>query len=135
MKGAASVAATGALPVMGVDFEMAKGFSPELIAKVEKIIADSSAKRAKISGCEQILAELRHVGLAWQQHVLPGCCGVHESNRSSFGVDGSDAQDLGAKILKAGWSDTKCADATAFEVPPPPHDASARAFNNELVIS
>ena len=75
---------------------------------------------------------LRDASLGCFSHVQPEFCGVHPQNRSRLGVSGSEAHHHGAQILRSGFSWRKAADATAFEVPPPPHDTEAKACNEQF---
>ena len=96
---------------------MASSVSPEVIKQVNKLIADGSASGERLSAWDQIKALLLAHSLAWYAQIPPECCGVHERNRSSLGVGGSESHHLGARILRMGFSWSKCDDATAFAAP------------------
>jgi hypothetical protein len=108
-------------------------FTAELKAEVQKVLDTTGASGARVSGWEKIQSLLTTAKVAWTAQVPPEFVGVHPMNRSQLGVGGSEAHHHGAQILQAGWSWSKAADATAFEVPPAPHDEAAAQANNTYV--
>ncbi len=91
-------------PVPGYDFQLDPLFTPEVIKTVNDVIANSNRTGEKITGWERVGESLIGAKLAWRCHTPPDCAGVHQSNRSSYGLAGSDAQVHGKKILGAGFS-------------------------------
>ncbi len=120
-------------PVPGYDFQLDPLFTPEIIKTVNDVIANCNRTGEKITGWERVGESLIGAKLAWRCHTPPDCAGVHQSNRSSYGLAGSDAQVHGKKILGAGFSWKKCEDATAIQCPPEPWSAESKSFNDELV--
>ena len=128
-QGCYSLSALG-LPVMA----MASSVSPEVVQQVNKLMADGVASGERLSAWDAIKALLLAHSLAWYAQIPPECCGVHERNRSSLGVGGSESHHLGARILRMGFSWSKCDDATAFTAPQTgPRAKSAQKTNTRLV--
>ena len=108
-------------------------YTPELVAKVEALIAQGNTTGARVQAWEDIQVVLLDHQLLWRGHYLPEHVGVHPQNRSSLGVGGSEAHHNGAQVLKAGWSWSKCADVVGIEAPLPPHNQEAIAANEQYV--
>ena len=108
-------------------------FTPALIGKVQRLIDEGEKTGERIATWEKIQTILLENDLAQENvQMAPEYVGVHEGNRSKFGVGGSESQHHGAEVLTSGWSFKKAADATAFEVPPAPFDEPQAIFNVEL---
>ena len=98
-------------------------FSPALIKDVSALIDHAGLTGQLTTGWETIQELLLAAGVApIGQNVKGEFMGVSQYNRSKLGVGGSEAQVHGADILQEGYSHKKASDATAIEVPPPPHD-------------
>ena len=108
-------------------------YTPELVAKVQALIAQGNTTGARVQAWEDIQVVLLDHQLLWRGHYLPEHVGVHPQNRSSLGVGGSEAHHHGAQVLKAGWSWSKCADVVGIEAPLPPHNQEAIAANEQYV--
>ena len=85
-------------PVPGADFPLDESFTDAIIGKVTALIDQATKDGTYISGWESIVAVLSDAGLAWRTHIPANYVGVHQDNRSSFGVAGADAQEHGRKI-------------------------------------
>lgn len=103
------------------------------MSQVNELISKGQSTGARLAAWEEIQTVLLDKKLAWYAHASPDHVGVHPCNRSKLGVGGSEAHHHGARILQAGFSWKKSSDATAFECPPEPHDADAKAENDTLV--
>jgi hypothetical protein len=108
-------------------------FTPKLVAEVGAVLGHAAATGEKAGALDKIRHALIAGDVAWYSWVRPDQAGVHPINRSSLGVIGSDAQELGAEILSDGWSWHKCAHSTAFQAPPGDWIEEAKAFNDHLV--
>ena len=106
-------------------------FTKELVAQVQQII-DSAGPR-KVHAWEKIKALLLQHNLAYETQCAPKYVCVHQSNRSSFGVDPVRVHEHGATIVRGGFSWSKAADVVALEVPPPPYQAEVLRLNQDLI--
>jgi hypothetical protein len=122
-------ASTGAFKGVEIDRNL---FTPQLVAAVKDLFAKAGRTGEKTSIWEEIVSLCKEGSVAWTAQVAPDRVGVHQSNRSTFGVGGADAQHLGDKILSVGFSWAKCGDCTAIQSPPPPHDAEIVEYNKLL---
>lgn len=108
-------------------------FTPTVMEQVKALVSDANSTGARVSAWESIQKLLIDANLAWSTQVQPEFVGVHPMNRSRLGIGGMEAHHHGAQILRSGFSWKKAADACAIELPPPPHDATAVAFNEQNI--
>ena len=106
-------------------------FTEEVVIKVQRILDDAQNMGTLVAAWDSIQDILIEAKLAWYAQMQPDFVGVHEQNRSKFGVAGADSHAHGDQIIIAGFSWRKASDATAIEADP--QDAEARAFNDCLV--
>ena len=107
-------------------------FPSSLVASVQRAI-DGTSQGEFVTAWEHIQqllvqGKVACVGL----QLPPDRVGVHPANRARLGVGGSEAHILGEKILTAGWSWRKSADAVCVESPPSPWGDEAEEFNASL---
>ena len=107
-------------------------FPSSLVASVQRAI-DGTSKGECVTAWEHIQQLLVQGKVACVGMQLPpDRVGVHPANRAHLGVGGTEAHVLGDKILTAGWSWRKSADATCVETPPSPWGDEAEKFNANL---
>lgn len=106
-------------------------FTEFLITRVQTLIAAAKKSGTLVSAWDEIKHLLIEAKVAWIAQTPPEFVGVHPDNRSGTGVGGSEAHWHGFKIYKAGFSWSKAADATAFEVAP--GQTHAQRKNDEMV--
>lgn len=106
-------------------------FTKDVVLKIQAVLDDAEKVGTLVAAWDAIQDILLGCQLAWHAHVQPDFVGVHEQNRSKFGVAGADSHSHGDQICVAGFSWRKASDATAIEADP--KDAGAREFNDSLV--
>ena len=98
-------------------------FTPEIIKEVQALIDQANLTGQLTTSWESVQDILLAAGLAQTNlQIKSEFMGVSQYNRSKLGVGGSEAQVHGADILQEGYSHKKASDATAVEMPSPPHD-------------
>ena len=102
------------------DFELPPEFTETLVKHVADLLGTFEATGEGTTIWEDIQTALEKAKLAYFVNHKPETAGFHPGNRSKLGVGGSEAQVHGKQILDTGFSLKKAADATAFEMPPPP---------------
>ena len=108
-------------------------FSAKLIKYVQDIITHSDTTGERTTGWGAIQELLLNAGVAQKNSQIKSeFVGVSSKNRSNLGVGGSEAQVHGSEFIQEGYSHKKASDATAVEVPPPPHDDIEVKSNRDL---
>ena len=118
--------------IEGNKYELCKEFSAQNVEVIAGLLAHGITSGQKVGVLEEIITAMYKFNMAWTESCTPEQAGVHPGNRSSFGVGGTEAQQLGFDILSVGWSWNKCSDAMAVHVPPAPLDVAGSAYNASL---
>ena len=106
-------------------------FTDTIISEVGQILENAGISGQRVAAADRVLAILTNAGLCFKQKIAPEYVGVHPDNRSGHMISAMEAHRHGYEVTQAGWSDRKCADATATL--PPPDPAFAIAKNKSLV--
>eukprot|EP00971_Amphidinium_carterae_P342682 6482083-Amphidinium_carterae.1 len=107
--------------------------SEELHQQITALL-EQGKQGQRVATWDKIKSLLVKEGLARTNvRMPPELVGVHPENRSKIGLQPSMVHQHGHEILQAGFSWSKCQDATAVEVPPSPLDKAAKDLNTKVV--
>ena len=94
------------------------------------ILADVQAVRS----WELVVEKLTAMGLSWRVQMQPDQVGIHQGNRSKFGIDATNMNAHGSTIIKKGFSWKKSEDCTAIEMPSDPASVAEAIASNFRVV-
>jgi len=76
---------------------------------------DATSDSRLVSVVDKVLEKLTEQKLAWTCRIPPRLVGVHQSNRSGYGVSGPEMHRLGSEVVAMGWSEQACSHAVCAE--------------------
>ena len=106
-------------------------YTAKVVEQVQCLLDQATQTGAFVAAWDSIQDALTDARLGWKSQADAAFVGIHQHNRSRFGVSGYDVHSHGYDVLQVGFSWRRASDATGVEADP--QDIEAKEYNDGLV--